>query len=211
MSGWATILSLVLILPSARSQGNPWLSSGRCGPEHPLPTGEPGQCDPTAWENEVGPCCSSLGWCGNSDAHCKCSGCIDYRDNSTGPDRICADMVEGRNTVCQNWTDHASCGREYVDNTETAEACRELCAQRKDPPCSHWVWAHLNSGIWAKQCMLVEDMKGTVRSIESNTVTGTCVPPESRVVSSIVVIVSLIYTGLSALFWQFFQHVAASL
>jgi len=52
--------------------GNPWLSSGRCGSEHLLPDGRPGQCDPNA-------CCSASGWCGNSPAHCDCDECVDYR------------------------------------------------------------------------------------------------------------------------------------
>merc|ERR1719153_71268 len=38
-----------------------------------------GACDPDAWANEKGPCCSSWGWCGNSDGHCSCPTCVDYR------------------------------------------------------------------------------------------------------------------------------------
>ena len=56
----------------------PWRSDGRCGLNNPLDDGRPGQCDPNANANEKGPCCSSLGWCGNSDAHCKCAGCQDF-------------------------------------------------------------------------------------------------------------------------------------
>ena len=46
--------------------------------------GRPGQCDPNANAKKKGPCCSSRGWCGNSDAHCKCGGCIDYRNIMPG-------------------------------------------------------------------------------------------------------------------------------
>ena len=28
---------------------------------------------------KVGPCCSDLGLCGNSAAHCNCANCVDYR------------------------------------------------------------------------------------------------------------------------------------
>merc|ERR1712088_814676 len=64
---------------SCASSGNPWLSRGKCGTKNLLPDGRPGQCDPNGWANKVGPCCSNLGWCGNSAAHCKCADCIDYR------------------------------------------------------------------------------------------------------------------------------------
>ena len=52
-----------------------WREDLRCGPNYPLQDGRPAQCDP----NAVYPCCSPAGWCGNTDAHCKCSGCNDFR------------------------------------------------------------------------------------------------------------------------------------
>ena len=63
-----------------------WRIDGKCGPQNPLPDGRPGQCDPNANANEKGPCCNprGAGWCGNSDAHCKCSGCTDFRKTTTG-------------------------------------------------------------------------------------------------------------------------------
>ena len=48
----------------------------RCGLRYPLPNGSPSQCDP---KNDVGYCCSPGGWCGATDLHCKCDGCINYR------------------------------------------------------------------------------------------------------------------------------------
>eukprot|EP00928_Gymnodinium_smaydae_P084096 TRINITY_DN6734_c0_g1_i1.p2 TRINITY_DN6734_c0_g1~~TRINITY_DN6734_c0_g1_i1.p2 ORF type:complete len:240 (-),score=64.54 TRINITY_DN6734_c0_g1_i1:58-777(-) len=30
------------------------------------------------------PCCSSLGWCGSTKAHCNCPVCVDYRKQSAG-------------------------------------------------------------------------------------------------------------------------------
>ena len=54
-----------------------WRDDLKCGPKHPLQDGPPAQCDPN---NQHGHgCCSPGGWCGNTAAHCSCSGCIDYR------------------------------------------------------------------------------------------------------------------------------------
>merc|ERR1711962_1471201 len=55
-----------------------WRSDGRCGKGFNNDMGTPGQCNPAASANQEGPCCSSVNWCGNSDAHCKCDGCVDY-------------------------------------------------------------------------------------------------------------------------------------
>merc|ERR1712117_833020 len=71
--------------PTTTSAVPDWRPDMRCGPQYPLPDGRPGQCDPTANENGKGPCCSSIFWCGNSDAHCKCSGCIDFRQSNSAP------------------------------------------------------------------------------------------------------------------------------
>ena len=59
-----------------------WRDDGRCGPSFKLQNGEPGQCNPEEWGDRKGPCCSTNGWCGDSDAHCLCDGCVDY--NRTG-------------------------------------------------------------------------------------------------------------------------------
>ena len=49
----------------------------RCGDTH-LVHGHPAVC---AGRN---PCCSGGGWCGNTDDHCKCPTCIDYRHGKPG-------------------------------------------------------------------------------------------------------------------------------
>ena len=49
---------------------------GRCGVDALLPNGTPAQCDPTGEYF----CCSKYGHCGNTDEHCNCSDCIDYRN-----------------------------------------------------------------------------------------------------------------------------------
>merc|ERR1712059_41241 len=58
---------------------------GRCGVDefgkaYPSEDWDLGACDFSARKNEVGPCCSKFGWCGDSPTHCDCAGCVDYRD-----------------------------------------------------------------------------------------------------------------------------------
>jgi len=50
-----------------------WRNDFYCGAEYPLADGSPALCNPL--ENS---CCSAGGFCGDSDAHCKCDGCVDY-------------------------------------------------------------------------------------------------------------------------------------
>ena len=52
---------------------------GRCGVDALLPNGAPAQCDPTGEYF----CCSKYGHCGNTDEHCNCSDCLDYRNSSS--------------------------------------------------------------------------------------------------------------------------------
>ena len=52
---------------------------GRCGVDALLPNGAPAQCDPTGEYF----CCSKYGHCGNTDEHCNCSDCVDYRNPSS--------------------------------------------------------------------------------------------------------------------------------
>jgi len=66
-------------------QGKLWRSDGRCGKGFNNDMGTPGQCNPEASANQEGPCCSSVNWCGNSDAHCKCDGCVDYSETAITP------------------------------------------------------------------------------------------------------------------------------
>merc|ERR1712080_89102 len=63
-----------------READGPWLPSGRRGPDHPLPNGEPAQCNPYVFQNEVGPCCSDWGWCGPTSAHCNCEVCVNFHN-----------------------------------------------------------------------------------------------------------------------------------
>ena len=46
----------------------------RCGSEFPLEDGSPSKCDP----DSAIFCCSSAGYCGNTEAHCSCPKCKNY-------------------------------------------------------------------------------------------------------------------------------------
>ncbi|XP_070534541.1 uncharacterized protein [Ptychodera flava] len=60
-----------------KSRGNAWREDVQCGPGFTAPNGvSPAECDP----HGIYPCCSTANWCGISDDHCKCYGCIDYRE-----------------------------------------------------------------------------------------------------------------------------------
>ena len=47
----------------------------KCGPENLGPNGEEGVC----LGNGDMPCCSTLGWCGNTEEHCQTKLYRDYR------------------------------------------------------------------------------------------------------------------------------------
>ena len=54
-----------------------WKYNGKCGKLHPQPDGTPSECDPDGEKY----CCSddSAGGCGNTEKHCNCSRCKDYK------------------------------------------------------------------------------------------------------------------------------------
>ena len=62
----------ILIFPLAYKWG-PVRDDHKCGPNHQA------DCDPAG----IYPCCTvASGWCGNSDGHCKCQQCFDFRGMS---------------------------------------------------------------------------------------------------------------------------------
>jgi len=57
-----------------------WRDDGRCGAKHTLQDGlTPGQCNPAGDGPRKGPCCSKRGFCGNTENHCNCNGCVNYK------------------------------------------------------------------------------------------------------------------------------------
>lgn len=64
-------------LPLGNSEKPRFLKNGRCGSQTDPKVG----CDPHGeW-----PCCSNIGWCGSSEEHCGCEGCVDYRVKAVEP------------------------------------------------------------------------------------------------------------------------------
>eukprot|EP00933_Yihiella_yeosuensis_P043733 TRINITY_DN3864_c0_g1_i4.p1 TRINITY_DN3864_c0_g1~~TRINITY_DN3864_c0_g1_i4.p1 ORF type:complete len:972 (+),score=148.05 TRINITY_DN3864_c0_g1_i4:120-2918(+) len=57
-----------------------WRDDKKCGKNAPLlPDGRKVECDP---KGDM-PCCSSIGWCGSTQSHCNCKGCINYASQSS--------------------------------------------------------------------------------------------------------------------------------
>merc|ERR1711990_1282335 len=113
----------------------------------------PGQCNPQG----PSPCCSSIGWCGKSDAHCKCTTCVDWRnkwrnDNRCGPNFLLADGVtpgqcnpEGPSPCCSNigW-----CGKS--DAYCSCPTCFDWSKWRNDNRCGPAY--PLGDGVTPAQC-----------------------------------------------------------
>ncbi|KAI8507055.1 hypothetical protein Bbelb_154940 [Branchiostoma belcheri] len=52
-----------------------WRKDLRCGGRYTAENGKPAKCNPDG----TNPCCSPGNWCGSSQYHCTCLGCVDYR------------------------------------------------------------------------------------------------------------------------------------
>ena len=87
-----------------------WRYDGKCGGDYPLPDGTPGQCDSDGDK----PCCSSYGWCGNTDEYCTCGDCIDYNS-------LYREWRESNGT--QKWRYDGRCGGNYPLPDGTLSQC----------------------------------------------------------------------------------------
>ena len=67
-------LTIFSHLPVESNEGLTWDRSLRCGADHEV-GGKAAECD----ADGTYPCCSPNGWCGYTQNHCDCDGCVDYR------------------------------------------------------------------------------------------------------------------------------------
>lgn len=76
------------------------------------------ECDPQG----LFPCCSAHGWCGNSEGHCDCPGCKDFRQLGSEI-RGCIEgpAVRRKKSACvtdDDWTDVCFCDSNRCNGTE---------------------------------------------------------------------------------------------
>ncbi|CAL4128416.1 unnamed protein product, partial [Meganyctiphanes norvegica] len=128
-----------------------------CGRQYPLKgSGRPAMCNP--WSRK--PCCSEEGFCGGTDSHCRCRGCIDYRksyrDDAEHPDSVseednfvakgfggtglCEYKRCGTNAECKSNTGRCECLPGYRGNpifkcTERGKCDGVRCG--RDAFCNH--------------------------------------------------------------------------
>ncbi|KAI8477942.1 hypothetical protein Bbelb_443250 [Branchiostoma belcheri] len=66
--------------PAWRDLSVSWRLDLRCGDGFSAPGAAVAECDP----HSCNPCCSGSGWCGNTEGHCGCPDCVDYRSHGDG-------------------------------------------------------------------------------------------------------------------------------
>ena len=105
-----------------------WRYDGKCGSSYPLPDGKPTQCDPDGDK----PCCGHVehGLCGNTENHCSCSGCVDYK--------FLKQWEESGGT--QKWRYDGRCGSDYPLPDGTPGQCdpdgdKPCCSSSGDGRC----------------------------------------------------------------------------
>lgn len=97
-----------------------WRGDYKCADKvPPLPDGESVECAP----GFSAPCCSALGWCGRSSAHCKCEMCSDYRNKVKFTFKSITLDIKKREceTIAENvgeFKDPEECARAAMDNPE---------------------------------------------------------------------------------------------
>ncbi|XP_078579508.1 uncharacterized protein LOC144863813 isoform X3 [Branchiostoma floridae x Branchiostoma japonicum] len=110
-----------------KQNGSRWRDDLRCGPDFPAPGAASGECDPVSFT----PCCSISGFCGSTEEHCKCEGCVDFRTGSR------ESQITGNTATVEGYTSrHGDCpGNDiwaiYRDQT-SLDDCARLCTSHPE-------------------------------------------------------------------------------
>ena len=119
-----------------------WRRDGKCGSEYPLPDGTYSECDP----DRENPCCSNSrdGHCGNTEEHCNCDECKDFKllklwedsgrtlkwryDGRCGSDYP---LPDGSTSQCNHEGENPCCnGLSFCGNTPVDCTCEECTDYR---------------------------------------------------------------------------------
>ncbi|KAI8510905.1 hypothetical protein Bbelb_118210 [Branchiostoma belcheri] len=140
---------------SAAENGSRWRADLRCGPDFPAPGAASGECDPVSFT----PCCSLSGFCGSTEKHCKCEGCVDFRTgsgvstNRTVHPQECLTDSEGtsyRGTIqhtksgltCQRWDTSFPHEHEYLEKYPNSGLDENYCRNPDGQPDAERPWCY---------------------------------------------------------------------
>ncbi|KAJ8047574.1 Adhesion G-protein coupled receptor G4 [Holothuria leucospilota] len=121
------IATLCLLVDQGGSSTKAWRDDLKCGGDFLAPNEEVAQCDPESNE----PCCSPYNWCGITEDHCNCEGCIDFRLTGVSSTKA--------------WRDDLKCGGDFLAPNEEVAQCNP---EGNEPCCSPYNWC----GITEDHC-----------------------------------------------------------
>mmetsp|Transcript_58330 Transcript_58330/g.103654 ORF Transcript_58330/g.103654 Transcript_58330/m.103654 type:complete len:297 (+) Transcript_58330:100-990(+) len=131
-----------------------WRGDYRCADKVPLlPDGEAVECAP----GFAAPCCSALGWCGRSAAHCSCDMCSDYRSKV----KISFQKLKLDKSKRECETIAANLGE-----FKNPEACAKLAMD--DPQCGQKIMFAKHYPEWGCRCCALDTPAGSDEKPEWN-------------------------------------------
>eukprot|EP00440_Ansanella_granifera_P041870 gb/GFBE01045394.1/.p1 GENE.gb/GFBE01045394.1/~~gb/GFBE01045394.1/.p1 ORF type:complete len:310 (+),score=61.81 gb/GFBE01045394.1/:1-930(+) len=110
-----------------------------------LPDGEVVECVP----GFDAPCCSALGWCGRSAAHCKCDMCVDYR--SKVKILFKSFQLDQEKRECQTIT-------ENLGEFKSPEECARKAVD--EPECGRKIMYSFSYPDWGCRCCALDTPAG---------------------------------------------------
>ncbi|KAI8510904.1 hypothetical protein Bbelb_118200 [Branchiostoma belcheri] len=159
---------------SAAENGSRWRADLRCGPDFPAPGAASGECDPVSFT----PCCSLSGFCGSTEKHCKCEGCVDFRTgsgvstNRTVHPQECLTDSEGtsyRGTIqhtksgltCQRWDTSFPHEHEYLEKYPNSGLDENYCRNPDGQPDAERPWCYtIDPDVRWEYCDIQECIDG---------------------------------------------------